>query len=171
MKNPVTVAQALRHARHDFMNELQLIQMKLDLGREQEVKSIIRSHAEAAVQFSRLSALGMPDTEEWLVTADWRFPEFHFQLECLAEKGAVAMDGSIAEWLELIFIHLKLNIDAFAENSCRAIIKEEQHVFELELELNGHWRDIQLPEVPGLWARKEIAADNMRIIVSAKMEG
>ena len=171
MKNPVTVAQALRHARHDFLNELQLIQMKLDLGREQEVKSIIRSHAEAAVQFSRLSTLGMPDTEEWLVTADWRFPEFHFHLECLAEKGAVRVDGAIAEWLELLFIHMKLDRDAPAENSCRVILKEGQHVFELELEMNGHWHDTKLPEVPGLLAQKDIAADKTKILVSAKMEG
>lgn len=171
MKNPVTVAQALRHARHDFLNELQLIGMKLDLGREQEVKSIIRSHAEAAVQFSRLSALGMPDTEEWLVTADWRFPEFQFHLECLAEKGAVAKDGAIAEWLELFFIQLELNMGDWAENSCRISLQEDQHVFELELEMDGHRHDSELPEVPGLLAQKELAADKTRIFVSAKMEG
>ncbi|WP_422123066.1 Spo0B domain-containing protein [Planococcus sp. X10-3] len=171
MENPVTVAQALRHARHDFLNELQLIQMKLDLGRGQEVQSIIRSYAEAAVQLNRLSALGMPATENWLLTAEWRFPEFRFQLACLAETGAGTKDAAFAQWLERFFNGLEPQMDAAAESSCRTELTEQQSVFEIGLALTGHWHDMELPEVPGLLARKEIAAGNTKIIVSAKMEG
>lgn len=170
MENPVTVAQALRHARHDFLNELQLIGMKLDLGRGQEVQSIIRSHAEAAVQLSRLAALQMPNTENWLLTAEWRFPEFRFHLACLAKRGTDTKDDAFAEWLEQFFNGFEPHTMA-AENTCRTEIKEQQSVFEIGLELNGHCHDINLPEVPGLLVRKEIAADSTKIVVSAKMEG
>lgn len=170
MKNPVTVAQALRHARHDFLNELQLIGMKLDLGRGQEVQSIIRSHAEAAVQLNRLGELGMPATENWLLTAEWRFPEFRFHLECSAVTGAATKDADFAKWLESFFITLEPQGFA-SENNCRTEIKEQQSAFEIGLELNGSWQEFNLPEVPGLLARKEIAADSTKIVVSAKMEG
>lgn len=171
MDNHVTVAQALRHARHDFLNELQLIQMKLDLGREQEVQSIIRSHAEAAVRLGRLSALQMPATENWLLTAEWRFPDFRFHLECFAENGAGTKDGAFAYWLEHFFNGLEPRMDMAAATSCRTELNEQQSVFEITLELDGHWQDSSLPEVPGLLARKEIAAGNTKIVVSAKMEG
>ncbi|HSP22060.1 MAG TPA: Spo0B domain-containing protein [Planococcus sp. (in: firmicutes)] len=170
MKNPVTVAQALRHARHDFLNELQLIGMKLDLGRGQEVQSIIRSHAEAAVQLSRLEALGMPVTENWLLTAEWRFPDFRFHLECSAVTGAGTKDADFAKWLESFFSTLEPQ-EIGSDNSCRTEIKEQQSAFEIGLELSGHWHEVELPEVPGLLARKEIAAGNTKIVVSAKMEG
>lgn len=171
MDNRITVAQALRHARHDFLNELQLIQMKLDLGREQEVKSIIRSHAEAAVQLNRLTALKMPATENWLLTAEWRFPEFRFHLECMAQTGIDNKDAAFADWLEQYFTSLKKHMDTASDISCRATLKEQQSVFEIGLELAGDLQEISLPEVPGLLARKEIAADSTKIIVSAKMEG
>ncbi|MBZ5201228.1 Spo0B domain-containing protein [Planomicrobium chinense] len=87
MKETKTVAQSLRHARHDFLNELQLINMYLDLGRQEEAQAIIRSHAEAAMHLSRLSGLKMPMTEEWLLLSKWQHPEFHFRVECLATKG------------------------------------------------------------------------------------
>ncbi|RLQ92001.1 Spo0B domain-containing protein [Planomicrobium sp. Y74] len=171
MDDSITVAQALRHARHDFLNELQLIQMKLDLGRGQDVKSIIRSRAEAAVQLNKLSALKMPAAEHWLLTAEWRFPEFRFHLECLAQAGITTKDAAFADWLEQFFSSLKEQADTASDISCRTVLKERQSDFEIGLDLNGNLPDINLPEVPGLLARKEIAADSLKIIVSAKMEG
>ncbi|TAA69190.1 Spo0B domain-containing protein [Planococcus salinarum] len=171
MEKPVTVAQALRHARHDFLNELQLIGMKLDLGRGQEVQSIIRSHAEAAVQLNRLSALQMPATENWLLTAEWRFPEFRFHLECSAQHGTDTKDAAFAHWLERFFNNLEPQMDDAAANNCRTELAVQQSAFEIRLELDGHRQDIELPEVPGLLAWKELAADSTKIVVSAKMEG
>ncbi|WP_203333110.1 Spo0B domain-containing protein [Planococcus beigongshangi] len=170
MDNPMTVAQALRHARHDFLNELQLIGMKLDLGRTQDVKSIIRSHAEAAVQLSRLSALKMPATENWLLTAEWRFPEFRFRVECAAEKGGTPDDAIFAEWLEQFFTTLKKRPEAHA-NSCRISLEQQESIFTIELKIEGNPQTVGLPEIPGLLARERVAADNWKIIVSTQMEG
>ncbi|WP_281864362.1 Spo0B domain-containing protein [Planomicrobium okeanokoites] len=172
MDNSITVAQALRHARHDFLNELQLIQMKLDLGRGQDVKSIIRSRAEAAVQLNRLTALKMPATENWLLTAEWRFPEFRFHLECLAEAGMATKDAAFADWLEQFFNSLKKQAELASDIICRTTLKEHQSGFQIGLELDGNLPDaLELPEVPGILIQKDIAADNTKIIVSAKMEG
>lgn len=170
MDKPMTVAQALRHARHDFLNELQLIGMKLDLGRTQDVKSIIRSHAEAAVQLNRLAALKMPATEDWLLTAEWRFPEFCIGLECAAEKGAASKDAAFAEWLEQFFSILKEQSKGYA-TTCRISLKEQESVFTIGLKIEGPRQTVSLPEIPGLLARERVAADNMNIIVSAQMEG
>ena len=171
MGNSITVAQALRHARHDFLNELQLIQMKLDLGREQDVQSIIRSHAEAAVQLNKLSALKMPATENWLLTAEWRFPEFHFQLECTARTGIAQIDEVFATWLERFFENLQAQIATATEHNCLIAVKEQQAIFEISLELDMDLLHIELPKVLGLSVRKEVAADNTLLVVSAKMEG
>lgn len=171
MDDSITVAQALRHARHDFLNELQLIGMKLDLGRKQEVQSIIRSYAEAAVQLNRLAALKMPASENWLLTAEWRHPEFRFHLECPAAKGAAGKDAAFAGWLEQFFKQAKLQMDGMQQASCSILLEEQPSGFSIRLELDGHWPDAELPEVPGLLAQKTVAADMVKITVSAKMEG
>ena len=171
MDDSITVAQALRHARHDFLNELHLIQMKLDLGRKQEVQSIIRSYAEAAVQLNRLAALKMPASENWLLTAEWRHPEFHFHLECTADKGVAGKDAAFAGWLEQFIKHAKLQMDGMQVVSCSILLEEQPTGFNINIELDGHFPALTLPEVPGLLARKRVAADRTSITVSAQMEG
>lgn len=171
MKQQLTVAQSLRHARHDFLNDLQLIGMNLDMDRVQEAKRVIRSHAETAVQWSRLAALRMPEMEEWLLTAKWRFPEVDFGMECPAHKGAVRLDAAFADWLENFTTEAIRAIEQEEKISCRIRITEDEEHFQLAISLEGEWNKLKLPEIQGLLARKECADGSLTVIVSTQMEG
>ncbi|PSL35129.1 stage 0 sporulation protein B (sporulation initiation phosphotransferase) [Planomicrobium soli] len=171
MEDTLTMAQSLRHARHDFLNELQLIKMNLDLGRIEQAQAIIRSHAEAAVHASRLSALKLPRTEEWLLVSQWRFPEFQFRIECLANKAPHALDEEFAETLETIVQAIKGHMDPWQDYDCRIEITATAAVFTIKMDAAGNWADIEMPPVPVLQVRKECAGGRTVFTASAQMEG
>lgn len=171
MEDTLTLAQSLRHARHDFLNELQLIKMNLDLGRIEQAQAIIRSHAEAAVHASRLAALKLPQTEEWLLVSNWRFPEFRFELECAAGKAPQGLDAELAEGLETLVQAIRKKMDPAEEYECRIQVSAENSLFSVAIDVNGNWTDFEVPPVRGLQVRKECSKDRTIFTVSAQMEG
>lgn len=170
MKTPMTVAQSLRHARHDFLNELQLIKMNLDLGRVDEVQAIIRSHGEAAVQMSRLSGLKMEKLEEWLLLAQWRYPEFRIHLSCLAAKAPVHLDTAYSKAIEYVMETAIGQTDPYAEYDCFVEISNEGSFFIAEIRLTGEWTDLQVPATE-LEIVKACGPDGLNIAIRAQMEG
>ncbi|WKA56264.1 Spo0B domain-containing protein [Planococcus shixiaomingii] len=171
MEDTLTMAQSLRHARHDFLNELQLIKMNLDLGRIERAQAIIRSHAEAAVHASRLAALKLPKTEEWLLVFKWRFPEFQVQLDCAAVKAPQKLDSEFAEVLETVVQAIRKQMDPAVEYQCRIRVAADNSVFTVALDLNGNWADFDIPPVSEVQVRKECSEDRTIFTVYAQMEG
>jgi stage 0 sporulation protein B (sporulation initiation phosphotransferase) len=171
MKEEITVAQSLRHARHVFLNELQLIQMYLDLGRTADIQAMIRSHAEAAVQSNRLYALGLKETEEWLLLSKMRFPMMICELECQAEEAPGHLDSEFAGMLETLALSVQEREDPFTEIDCCLRFFSGKGRFTMAVELDGEWTDIELPAIPGLNVRKECKSGRMLITATAQMEG
>lgn len=170
MEDRLTVAQSLRHARHDFLNELQMIKLNLDLGRTEQAQALIRTYAEAAMHKSRLSALGLPETEEWLLTAAWRFPELRISFLCEAQKAPGVADAPMRAWLEAFAGWLK---DAFPDAWPYPLdirLLENHGRFSLELSGPGDWSG-NLMESQQLAIGKACGSDRSKIEVHAQMEG
>ena len=166
-----SVVQSLRHARHDFLNELQLIGMYLDLGQPEKAKAMIRSHAEAAVHMSRLAGLGMPMTEEWLLLSKWRYPELAIQTECTAEAGIAKLDGAFAGMLEKFAETVRPQMDPFVEYVCTISIWNENESLAMKISLNGDWQGLQLPESSLDTAVIKCGSDGLEVAVRPQMEG
>lgn len=171
MKETITVAQSLRHARHDFLNELQLIQMYLDLGRAADVQAMIRSHAEAAVQSNRLYALGLEKTEEWLLLSKLRFPMIVWELNCSAQEAPAHVDSDFANMLETLALGLQEHANPFHEIKCRIRFQSGDGQFLMAVEWDGEWPGMELPAVSGLNIRKECKSDSVLVTAAAQMEG
>ncbi|MDJ0331010.1 Spo0B domain-containing protein [Planococcus sp. S3-L1] len=171
MGKPMTVAQSLRHARHDFLNDLQLIKMNLDLGRLQEAQAIIRSHAEASMHASRLADIGLPLTEEWLLTANWRFLEFDFQVMCLAVQAPAQKDAELRRFLEDFVQSAKLHLTPYEVYSSEILLTSSSSFFEISITGPGSWLDLKLMESAGFTVTKECSEDSVMIVVRAQMEG
>ena len=171
MEETITVAQSLRHACHDFLNELQLIKMNLDLGRLQEAQEIIRSHAEAAMHASRLSDIGLPLTEEWLLTANWRFPGFNFHVECSAAKAPTHLDAAFRLFLESFVEAAKGRLEPYQAFYGTVSLASSSTLFEMKITCPGNWLDLDVLKVQGFTARKECSENNTLIVVRAQMEG
>lgn len=166
-----SVVQSLRHARHDFLNELQLIGMYLDLGQPEKAKAIIRAHAEAAVHMSRLAGLGMPVTEEWLLLSKWRYPELGIHIECTAQAGIARMDETFAKVLENFAETVRPRLDPFVEYVCTISIWNENESLAMKLSLNGDWQQMSFPEQLVETAGISCDSDGVEIAIRAQMEG
>ncbi|MEZ0480578.1 Spo0B domain-containing protein [Planococcus sp. SSTMD024] len=170
MDDRLTVAQSLRHARHDFLNELQMIKLNLDLGRTDRAQALIRTYAEAAMHQSRLSALSMPETEEWLLTAGWRFPELRLTMFCEAKRAPHKLDAVLSSWLETFAESAK---EAFSDAWPYPVelhIMETGGRFSLELSGPGDWSSLVL-DSPQLAIGKACGSDRSKVEIHAQMEG
>jgi stage 0 sporulation protein B (sporulation initiation phosphotransferase) len=66
-----TAVDLLRHARHDWLNQLQLIKANLSMDRTERAKEIMDEIIEFAREESRVSNLKTPNLSEFLLTYNW----------------------------------------------------------------------------------------------------
>jgi stage 0 sporulation protein B (sporulation initiation phosphotransferase) len=71
MSNKWTTVDLLRHARHDWLNQLQLIKANLSLDRTERAKEIMNEVIELSREESRISNLKTPNLSEYLLTYNW----------------------------------------------------------------------------------------------------
>lgn len=170
MDDKLSVAQSLRHARHDFLNELQLIKLNLDLGRAEKAQALIRTYAEAAMHKSRLSALLLPETEEWLLTSSWRYPELHITVVCEAEHPPNISDAVLRDWLEAFAKNVKSTFCESWPYPLSIHLMEENGFFSLELTGPGDWSLLNL-DSQQLVIGKACGTDHSKVEIHAQMEG
>ncbi|GKV68771.1 hypothetical protein NCCP2716_12690 [Sporosarcina sp. NCCP-2716] len=124
----LTVRGALQFARHDFLNELQLILMQLDLGRVPEARSQLLEATERMRSVSRLGGLGMPGVETWLLTFSWRYKTFTSELEAQTGQPAgrrLASEEEVVRFLDSLFRQLEEHADPFAENTVEVMVSAD----------------------------------------------
>ncbi|TVP85440.1 MAG: hypothetical protein EA344_05020 [Alkalicoccus sp.] len=74
MQEAHKVVEALRHYRHDYLNDIQLIKSYTALGKTEKVNQVIDRISRKAEQESRLSSLNAPQLSEFLLTYNWGSP-------------------------------------------------------------------------------------------------
>ena len=139
-----SVNEALRFARHDFLNQLQLIKMNIDLERLDEAKEVINHYTTEVKAFYELSKLSLPLTSEWLQTVNWRFAGFQVKISSHIETTCNALlDTSIRDVLEQAIKLLHTQLSPFTEQQLHIHIVCTQSEFKLTFEAIGEWEPIQ----------------------------
>jgi stage 0 sporulation protein B (sporulation initiation phosphotransferase) len=123
------ILDALRHARHDWMNDLQLIKGNLELNRIERAKQVIDTMVITAQNESKLSNLKLPSLAEWILTYNWSTHLVKLEFE-VGQTGFTDRlnDQKLVflckEMLEL----LESNVETNAENQLSLIINlSEEH--------------------------------------------
>lgn len=171
MKQFSSTADLLRQARHDHLNDLQLVKMYLDLGKPERVTALIQAAAKQADVWRRLSAMNLPKTEEWLLLAEWRFPELKITVECVASAAPQEMDGAISEIAESVMTKIRENLKETDGCACTIRLSDEQGDFRLVFSAEGVQGFGELPEVPGIRLMIEEEGNLLRISANVQMEG
>jgi stage 0 sporulation protein B (sporulation initiation phosphotransferase) len=117
------IVDALRHARHDWMNDLQLIKGNLELDRVERAKQVIDTMVLTAKNESKLSNLKLPLLAEWILTYNWssRLVKLEFEVgqtgyaRTLNDHKLVLLCKEVMELLES-------NVESKAENQLSLII-------------------------------------------------
>lgn len=134
----MTIAKALKFSRHDFLNELQLILLNIDLGKWPEAKNALLSATDKMQQVSKLEKLRMPATELWISTFDWVHTVFSKTLHCDIIVGKrLADDEKVAQMLEQAVSDITRAVDPFHECMMEIQVNATESEWEIRLNLKG----------------------------------
>ena len=85
----ITINEVLRHSMHDYLNNLHLIQMNLDMGKHEEAKDLIHRYSLKCNQFFDINNIGLYKTNEWLQTFSFRYNKVTLEVQTsLLNRGA-----------------------------------------------------------------------------------
>jgi len=136
----LTISEVLRFANHDYVNQLQLIRMNLDLGRIDESKELIQNYSEQLRKISILNRLQLPQTIEWLQTAGWRYPSLLLEISGEIKKPVINnIDREVVDTLNKTVMHVYDTLDPFTEQSLALDVRVDDHTFAVTFTLNGLW--------------------------------
>ncbi|MGM0841886.1 MAG: Spo0B C-terminal domain-containing protein [Bacillota bacterium] len=126
------LVEALRHARHDWMNDLQLIKGNLDLDRVERAKQVIEEMVLVAQNESKLSNLKLPLLAEWILTYNWSRHLIKLDFEVLQSESSHGLeDRSLYNWCKEFLQFLESNVMNNVENQLSILldITKEQSRF------------------------------------------
>ena len=137
-KEQLTVAEALKFARHDFLNELQLILMHIDFGDTLKARQAIMNTTDKMKQASMLYSLGLPKTEQWLVTFDWVHTAFQKTLSCTIERGSRKVnDIEVVAYLERVFQDVENVLDPASEYEVQIDVQASPSNWSICIKINS----------------------------------
>ncbi|QUW22486.1 Spo0B domain-containing protein [Sporosarcina sp. Marseille-Q4063] len=154
-KEELTSSELLAFARHDFLNDLQIILMHLDLGNPSEARKVILKTTKAMGQRTLLSGFGFPKVQQWLLTFDWVYTAFRSTLTCAIKKGPRNVnDDTLVAYLEAVFNEIEEVIDPLSDYDVHFDIFAEEKEWSITITING-----ELPETK----ETRISPDNLKI--------
>ncbi|TYS19613.1 sporulation protein [Rossellomorea vietnamensis] len=137
MNSEWNLVEALRHARHDWMNRLQLIKGNMDLGRMDRAKQIIEEIVAESQNESKLSNLKVPKFSEWMLTYNWQTHFIKLEFEVLEAEEPDVNDARLFGWFTGLFSVLENCVKPYEENNMMVTIKICQQEARFELDFNG----------------------------------
>ncbi|WP_421380161.1 Spo0B C-terminal domain-containing protein [Bacillus salacetis] len=137
MNSEWNLVEALRHARHDWMNRLQLIKGNMDLGRMDRAGQIIEEIVAEAQNESKLSNLRVPKFAELMLTYNWQTHFIKIEFEVLQAEEPEIDDDRVYQWFTEFFSIMENSVKPYEENNLVVTIKICQNDARFELDFNG----------------------------------
>lgn len=127
MKKEWDTIEVLRHARHDWMNQLQLIKGNLSLNKVDRAKEIIEEIIMEARQDAKLSNLHLPQFASTLLTCNWENHHFQLEYEVMDSQNFHRLDDQLlTRWTEQLFDALNSSIEQYQENHLSVTIESQE---------------------------------------------
>lgn len=112
-----TTVDVLRHARHDWLNKVQLIKGYASLNKMEKVKNIVEDIIREAQQESKLSNLHRSEFAELLLTYNWEGHTVQIAYEILdVDRNALPDDGELTGWMKNFFAIVEEAVDPNGDN-------------------------------------------------------
>src|SRR4051794_13100217 len=120
------IVEVLRHARHDWLNKLQLIKGNLDLNRIDRAKQVIDEIVIETQHETKLSNLNMPSFAALLLKSNWENHTFRLEYEVLLDAESIKInDDVMTNWTSSFFVCLNEAIEAFQDNNLSITIEPQ----------------------------------------------
>ncbi|OKL38223.1 Spo0B C-terminal domain-containing protein [Domibacillus mangrovi] len=137
-----TVIETLRHARHDWMNDIQLIKGFLALNKIDEAARAADHIIVKAVQESKLCNLGMPEMAEMFITFNWKKHKFVLEFEINDEIVIEKVDDQlVTRFFQSIFSLLDQHISQYSGQHVYTEFFEKEGRLAVRIEWDGELVD------------------------------
>ncbi|WP_342598496.1 Spo0B domain-containing protein [Psychrobacillus sp. FSL H8-0483] len=136
---PITINEILRHSMHDFLNQMHLIQMNLDMGRQEEAKNLIHMYSQKCNQFFDINNAGLLKTNEWLQTFTMKYNHMTLDVQTsLLKRGAEKYDVALRDYLDRFVQSVYPNLRGYQEQLLKVHINSDE-LLEIFIEITGDW--------------------------------
>ncbi|MGG1575316.1 Spo0B C-terminal domain-containing protein [Fictibacillus sp. NRS-1165] len=130
--------ELLRHARHDWLNQLQLIKANLSMGRAERANEIIEEIILASRHESNLMNLKVPELAEYLITFNWLKHPIVLEAKVTGEiRDLSKAEKVLLEACQSLFGVMNRSVNPQAENRLVFTISNEQHPSAFMFRLTG----------------------------------
>ncbi|MFD1927307.1 Spo0B domain-containing protein [Sporosarcina siberiensis] len=165
-KAELTVSEVLEFSRHDFLNELQLVLMYIELGKMPESKQAILKVSNKIKQLSMLSKLGLPATNVWLNTFRWMYPFFQTTYSMSIETGTRKVnDLELRTFLDTFFQDLVDRLDPLSEYEIGFEVLAGPSDWSITLTISGSMNvNQELPTTGNNFFAEAVLADNVYVL-------
>ena len=144
----LTTAEALKFARHDFLNELQLVLLYIDLDKVPEAKQKILDATDRMREVALLERLGLPAVETWLTTFDWLYGAFTKTMTCTIASGIrEADDEAVVLYLEQMFSEVEKTLDPNSEYNTQIDVQASASSWSITITVHAHMKKVLLEPV------------------------
>jgi len=140
----LTINKVLRHSMHDFLNQMHLIQLNIDMGKHEEAKRLIRAYSNKCSQFFDINNTGLLMTNEWLQTFPIRFNLITLEIETSLKSFQVTTDydSQIYEVLEQFIQSIYPSLQGYQEQKLTIHILTDESL-RIQIEMTGDWDSFQ----------------------------
>lgn len=134
----LTVTEALKFTRHDFLNKLQIILMNIDFNNVSEARQAVLKATDEIRQQTRLEQLRLPKTEQWLVSFGWLYPAFQETLTCTCEAGTRTTDDQeVVDYLDSVFSEVEQSLDPTIEYTTHMDVSSTSSEWKISISISG----------------------------------
>ncbi|WP_438311160.1 Spo0B domain-containing protein [Sporosarcina sp. FA9] len=165
-KAELTVVEVLEFSRHDFLNELQLVLMYIDLGKMPESKQAVLKVSNKIKQLSTLSKLGLPATVNWLNTFSWIYPFFQASYSSSIESGIRRVnDIELRTFLDRFFHNMEDQLDPLSEYEISFDVLASTSDWSINIAISGSLNVRQeLPQTGKDFFAESIISDDLYVL-------
>ena len=137
-KKEWNTVEVLRHARHDWLNKVQLIKGNLDLNKIDRVREIINEIVVEAQNEAKLSNLNIPLFATLLLTSRWESYSFEFEFQVIDELKCGSIDDmELVTFTKQLFECLNESIQRYGENHLIVTIETIQQGSRFFFDFSG----------------------------------
>lgn len=137
--NEITLNEVLRHTMHDFLNNMHLLQMNLDMGKPEEVRALIQKYSQKCTQFFDINNIGLYKTNEWLQTFSIKYNQLTLDVQTsLLNRKADNYDDALIDYLNRFVQAIYPHFRGYQEQLLKIHIISGEFL-EILIDIRGDW--------------------------------
>lgn len=135
----ITLNEVLRHTMHDFLNNMHILQMNLDMGKPEEARALIQKYSQKCNQFFDINNIGLYKTNEWLQTFGIKYNQLTLDVQTsLLNRKAEKYDDALKDYLNRFVQAIYPHFRGYQEQLLKVHIISDEFL-EILIDIRGDW--------------------------------